>query len=63
LFAARILAGRPIEIELLGSPKETAESLGRFRSLASYLGATVEDANDGPFSASLLFFPHPPARQ
>jgi hypothetical protein len=68
LLAAKLMAGRPLEIEMMigNNPKEAeeaAETFGRLRALADHLGGTVEEAVVGPFSTSWVFFPHPPARQ
>jgi hypothetical protein len=62
IFARTILAGRPIEIELLGNNPQPPDLLDRYRALACHLGATLEEVVDGSFSTSMVFFPHPPAR-
>jgi hypothetical protein len=62
IFARTILAGRPIEVEMLGNNPQLPDLLDRYRALACHLGATLEEVVDGPFSTSMVFFPHPPAR-
>jgi hypothetical protein len=58
LFAARILANKPCEVEMVDDDPRMAE----FRALAHHLGATVKRVdNVGPFLTSLLFVP--PVRQ
>jgi hypothetical protein len=62
IFARTILAGRPYQVT--SAHPQTTE---RYRSLASHLGATVEEAeegrlvDDGPLLTRLVFVP--PARQ
>jgi hypothetical protein len=62
IFARVLLAGRPVEVEMLGNNPQPPDLIDRYRSLADYLGATLEEVVDGPFSTSMIFFPHPPAR-
>jgi hypothetical protein len=57
LFAARILAGKPCEVEVTSNTPERDEALERFRALASYLGATVARVNNGTGSIGLVFSP------
>lgn len=62
LFASRILTNVPVEIEMLGNNPQPPDLLERYRALAQHLGASVKEINEGPFSTSMVFFPHPPAR-
>jgi hypothetical protein len=62
IFARVLLAGRPVEVEMLGNNPPPPDLLNHYRSLADYLGATLEETNNRPFSTSMVFFPHPPAR-
>jgi hypothetical protein len=57
LFAARILAGKPCEVEVPSNTPEGDEALERFRALVSYLGAIVARVNNGPGSVGLVFSP------
>jgi hypothetical protein len=62
IFARAILAGRPYQVT-----SANPQTIACYRSLASYLGATVEEAeegrlvDDGPLVTRLVFVP--PARQ
>jgi hypothetical protein len=62
IFARVLLAGRPVELEMLSNNPYPSGLIDRYRSLADYLGATLEETNNRPFSTSMVFFPHPPAR-
>jgi hypothetical protein len=53
LFAARILAGKPCEVEMADDDPGMAE----FRALAHHLGATVKRVNNGPGLLGLVFSP------
>jgi hypothetical protein len=62
IFARPLLAGKPVELEMLSDNPYPPGLFDCYRSLADYLGATLEETNNRPFSTSWVFFPHPPAR-
>jgi hypothetical protein len=64
LLSAKLLAGRPLEIELMigNNPKEAVKTFARFCALADYLGGTAEEVSGSVRSIHWVAFPHPPAR-
>jgi hypothetical protein len=62
IFARPLLAGKPVELEMLSNNPPPPGLLDCYRDLVRYLGGTEEEIIAGPFSMSVIFFPHPPAR-